>query len=129
SATSGRPSIGGGPGASVVQRPRATRNVVPVTYDASGPISQPMASATAAGSPGRPSGTPDDTRSRRPASPASSWMRVRTSPGATPTTRMPWPATSWASPTVSASTPALAAAYWTYSPAAPSVAAPELTLT
>ena len=50
-------------------------------------------------------------------------------PGATPTTRMPSAATSWARPKVSASTPAFAAAYWTYSPGAPSVAAPELTLT
>ena len=78
---------------------------------------------------GRPSGTLGGTRSRRPASPASSWIRVRTMPGATPTTRMPSSATSWARPIVSASTPAFAAAYWTYSPGDPSVAAPELTLT
>ena len=111
------------------QRPPATRRVEPVTYDASSLISQPMASATSAGSAARPSGTSGPTRSTRPGSPASAWMVVATMPGATPTTRMPSAATSIARPVVRASRPALAAAYWTYSSAAPSVAAPEDTLT
>ena len=88
-----------------------------------------MASATSAGSPTRPSGTSGPTRSTRPGSPASAWMVVRTMPGATPTTRMPSPATSIASPVVRASRPAFAAAYWTYSCGAPRVAAPDETLT
>ena len=50
-------------------------------------------------------------------------------PGATPTTRIPSPATSIARPVVRASRPAFAAAYWTYSFGAPSVAAPDDTLT
>ena len=60
--------------------------------------------------PARPSGMRCTTRSSRPGSPAAAWMPVRTSPGATALTRTPWSASSLASPTVSASTPALAAA-------------------
>ena len=111
------------------QRPPATRSVVPVTYDAASLISQ----AIRVGDLGRLAGPTQRHQRTDPVEPAGlagvGVDRGATMPGATPTTRMPSPATSCARPMVSASTPAFAAAYWTYSPGAPSVAAPEVTLT
>ena len=112
------------------QRPPATRSVVPVTYDASSLISQAIASATSPGSPG----AAERDRAGHPLEPAG-LARVGVDRGADdagrdarrpgrPRRRPPGRGRS-----VSASTPAFAAAYWTYSPGDPSVAAPELTLT
>src|SRR5947209_10996331 len=102
-------------------RPPATRSTAPVTYDAASERRNTTASATSAAVPARAIGVVGAKRSMRPGG----WISVAMMPGATALTRMPSPASSRARPSVMDSIAPFDAAYQTYSPAPPIVAAAD----